>query len=161
MSANAAHPVVSVSPVPHTLHVGHVLSDDRPQLPAQQFCHTGLVSAPLDNPGQLAPAHDGAGDVQVRVRLRDWLKPHAPLQSDHDAQPAQPPLTGQQSVRESLETPVHATPPHDATGLAHVRSRVRVEHVRSYGPHAVQPPATARNAVRDLDDVDRPAHVLP
>jgi hypothetical protein len=54
---------------------------------------------------------------------------HSPL--------TKPAHSRQQSVRVSLELPGQELPPHEGMGLAHVRSRVRVEQVRSNGPHAV------------------------
>lgn len=93
---------VRVTEAPLVTHVPlHAPQADQTPLTAfRQQLETTFDVAPL----QVAPLHAGAGLLHVRVSVRVTLPQvldHAPV-----AQAVQPPLTGQQSVREFVVTPL-------------------------------------------------------
>lgn len=101
------------------------------------------------------------GVEQVRVWERVCGPAQAPDHGDQAVQPLQLAATGQQRKLLSRLDPEQKTPPHEVVGLEQVRVRWRLPQVISQSVQVVQPPLTARKAVRELVSTESPAQVLP
>jgi len=132
---------ISVKPGRQVEQVGHVLSDARPHVPAQQFWYRGLVLESVLDPGHTGVPH---GVEHTRVRPRVCGPPHVPLQEPHGPHVDHAGGTGQQTLVVSRLEPEQKTPPQVVGGVSQSRVRVMLPHVRSYEPQGPQTPLTAR-----------------